>query len=319
MTDTAIIELGYLAFEVSDLPRWEHFAGEVLGLVVRNGPDTPAGKATRLLRMDETAQRFILIEGSADDYAFAGWRVADPGEVESFGARLSQHGVKWSRGTDAELALRGVESMLHFLDPAGNRHEIYCGTALADTPFVSRQVPAGFVTGAGGLGHVVYEVENYAAVVAFAQSVMGLSLSDHIDMAVAPGVSVEISFFHTNERHHSFAVAPRPPVPGPHKRIHHFMMEAREMSDVGRARDRCLAARQPVIMDIGQHPNDQMISFYGQTPSGFNVEFGYGGVLVDDANWQVVRYDHISEWGHRPAQPLETHGTRAGAVEGKQA
>ncbi len=100
MTDTAIIELGYLAFEVSDLPRWEHFAGEVLGLVVRNGPDTPAGKATRLLRMDETAQRFILIEGSADDYAFAGWRVADPGEVESFGAARPFHAMLAQSGTE---------------------------------------------------------------------------------------------------------------------------------------------------------------------------------------------------------------------------
>ncbi|MDW3688239.1 VOC family protein [Cupriavidus sp. CV2] len=317
MTDAAIIELGYLAFEVSDLPRWEHFAGEVLGLSVRHGPNTSAGKATRLLRMDDAAHRFILVEGGADDYAFAGWRVADAGEVEAFGTRLTQHGVQWTRGTDAELALRGVEIMLHFLDPAGNRHEIYCGTAHADTPFVSARVPSGFVTGAGGLGHVVYEVENYPAMADFVQSVMGLRLSDHIDMAVAPGVSVEIAFFHINERHHSFAVAPRPPVPGPHKRIHHFMLEAREMSDVGLARDRCLMAGQPVIMDIGQHPNDQMISFYGQTPSGFNVEFGFGGVLVDDANWQTTRYDHISDWGHRPAQPLAMHGAQAAATEDK--
>jgi hypothetical protein len=44
-----------------------------------------------------------------------------------------------------------------------------------------------------------------------------------------------------------------------------------------------------------------MISFYGATPSGFLVEFGWGGVKVDQSNWQVRSYDKFSEWGHRPA------------------
>ena len=208
--------------------------------------------------------------------------------------------------------------MIHFGDPAGNRHEIYSGGVVADTPFTSALVPSGFVTDAGGLGHVVYEATEYPEMVEFAQQVLGLRLSDYIDLKVAPEVTVEIAFFHANQRHHSFAVAPRPPVPGPHKRIHHFMLEARSVSDVGRARDRFLSFGQPVIMDIGQHPNDQMISFYGQTPSGFNVEFGYGGVLVDDARWQTCRYDHMSAWGHRPAAPLGSDAGHSAVAEGVQ-
>jgi len=299
----AITNLGYLGFEVSDLARWDAFASEVLGLEVRPGLASPEGRPTRLLRMDVASHRLILVEGLADDCAFAGWRVADVAAVEAYGRQLDTLCLPWTWGSEAELALRGVERMLHFQDPEGNRHEVFCGLPEGDGPFVSPQVPSGFVTGTGGLGHIVYEVNNYPAMVDFAQRVLGLRLSDHIDMPVGPGMAIEIAFFHANERHHSFAVAPRPPF-GPKKRIHHFMLEAGSISDVGRARDRCHQAGHAISMDIGQHPNDQMISFYGETPSGFFVEFGYGGVLVDDAQWQPTRYLGISAWGHQPLPPF---------------
>jgi 2,3-dihydroxybiphenyl 1,2-dioxygenase len=257
--------------------------------------------------MDDASYRIILTQGAADDCAFAGWRAADAVAVAAFGKKLDGLGLPWEWGAAEELTLRAVQLMLHFKDPEGNRHEVFCGAQVEPNPFVSEKVGSGFVTGTGGLGHIVYEAANYPGVVDFAEKVLGLKLSDHIYIAVAPEVKIQVSFFHANERHHSFAVAPRAPVPGPHKRIHHFMVEVRSISDVGHARDRCLAFGQPVIMDLGQHPNDQMISFYGQTPSGFAVEFGCGGVLVDSANWTVERYEQMSDWGHRAAGPLTIH------------
>jgi hypothetical protein len=41
-----------------------------------------------------------------------------------------------------------------------------------------------------------------------------------------------------------------------------------------------------------------MLSFYATTPSGFDLELGWGGAKVDDA-WPTAHYDHISAWGHR--------------------
>ena len=89
------------------------------------------------------------------------------------------------------------------------------------------------------------------------------------------------------------------------------------MADVGSARDRCLAFGLPVVMDIGQHPNDQMISFYAYTPSGFLFEFGWGGVKVDDAFWKAEAYGRVSNWGHRPygVMPGEGPAMPAAAVE----
>ena len=58
-------------------------------------------------------------------------------------------------------------------------------------------------------------------------------------------------------------------------------------------------------MDLGRHPNDLMTSFYVRTPSGFDLEYGAGGVTVDDAAWETETYDALSIWGHAlPADGL---------------
>jgi 2,3-dihydroxybiphenyl 1,2-dioxygenase len=293
-----ITELGYLGLEVSNLPRWEQFATDVLGLTVKHGIQPN----TRLLRMDANDYRFILTEGPADDFAFAGWRSPNGATVEAFGKHLDSHGVAWSWARDDELALRSVERMLHFTDPSGCRHEVFTGPQLALDRFSSPKVASGFVTGAGGLGHVVFSSRAYAETLEFAHQVIGLATTDHIRLVISPEFTFDVAFMHINERHHSMAIAPA--LPDVKKRIHHFMIEVNAVEEVGFARDRCLALGLPVAMDIGQHPNDRMISFYGQTPSGFHVEFGYGGVKVDAATWQVASYPKLSEWGHRPSNEV---------------
>lgn len=310
--NVSIIELGYLGFEVSDLPRWERFATEVLGLDVSTGPGN-----TRLLRMDAAPARFILAQGVANDLAYAGWRVGSSAEVNAFVRHLAGQGVHATLGTPEELSTRHVVSMAHFTDPDGNRHEIYAADSPSLPPFASPLMPSGFVTGAGGAGHVVFEAADYPAMIAFARNALGFALSDNIYLEPAPGARIEVSFFHTNERHHSLAIAPRSPAPGPKKHIHHFMLEAASISDVGQARDRCLEFGLPVVMDIGQHPNDRMVSFYAYSPSGFLFEVGWGGVKVDDATWKVNAYDHVSVWGHRPfgAPPSQSSPVPAAAVE----
>lgn len=38
-------------------------------------------------------------------------------------------------------------------------------------------------------------------------------------------------------------------------------------------------------------------------PSGFQVEYGDSGKLVDDATWTPDRYTATSYWGHVPTDP----------------
>jgi hypothetical protein len=106
---------------------------------------------------------------------------------------------------------------------------------------------------------------------------------------------------HVNPRHHSFAVAPfrgaLPGGPAP-KRLNHFMIEVNSLDDVGYA----LALFQQRGIGVGQlgrHTNDRMLSFYGATPSGFMVEVGTGGRLIENEDeWEVQNFRATSFWGH---------------------
>lgn len=79
----------------------------------------------------------------------------------------------------------------------------------------------------------------------------------------------------------------------------YFMLEARTLDDVGYALERHHAAGAPISMGLGRHPNDEMVSFCSRTPSGFDIEFGCGGLLIDDDTWTVSEIGRPSLWGHR--------------------
>jgi hypothetical protein len=117
-------------------------------------------------------------------------------------------------------------------------------------------------------------------------------------MELAPGIVLEVRFFHCNARHHSLALA-RAPFELP-QRLHHLMVETRDRDDVGRAFDRAFAAGLPLPNGLGRHDNDGMFSFYVQSPAGFQVEVGHGARQVTDPWTDDRRYDRISAWGHQP-------------------
>jgi 2,3-dihydroxybiphenyl 1,2-dioxygenase len=288
----SVRQLGYLGFEVSDVARWERFAVDVLGLA----PAQRAADGSLALRMDEREQRIVLHPGPADDLAYLGFEVATDADLEALGAALARAGHEVGEGKAETAAARRVARLLHATDPSGIPVELYVGAAVAKEPFRSPRVASGFVAGDEGLGHAVICAKDAAASERFYLELLGLRLSDRIRMPLSKDFTLDIRFLHMNARHHSiaFASAPLP------RRIHHFMLEVGSEDDVGRARDRALAAGVPLAMDLGKHPNDRMFSFYAKTPSGFDVEIGSGGVKVDDATWSVRTYDHMSLWGHRP-------------------
>jgi 2,3-dihydroxybiphenyl 1,2-dioxygenase len=295
---SAVTSLGYLAFEVKDLAAWESFATNVLGLeVVRRREG--GGLA---LRMDGRAHRFFVTPGELDDVSCLGWDVGDARALAETTQRLRAAGVEVTEGDDAACRARGVAALVRFRDPAGTPSELFHGLERAGAPFKSAIVRNGFVADDLGLGHVVVSARDKTESVAFYRHVLGFHLSDHI-VCDFHGYRVDLDFFHaagrSDARHHSVAMG------GPQrKRIHHFMIEAREMDEVGLAFDRTMKAGLRIMQTLGRHPNDRMFSFYAQTPSRFQFEFGWGGRTVDDATWKPTTYDRISEWGHHPPEML---------------
>jgi len=286
--------LGYLGLKVKDPAAWSTFATGVLGLM----PAESAPDAHRF-RLDDQAWRIAVEPGEADDLAYVGFEVAGPAELEILRRRLVEAGLAVGNADPGLVAERQVLGMLTCRDPDGLEVEIFYGPTLrTETPFASPAGVTAFVTGDQGLGHVVLSTREMDASRRFYQDLLGFRLSDVIRMQVNPQFSFDLEFFHCNTRHHTLALMP---VPTP-RRLHHIMVQVPTLDAVGFALERAEAAGAPITATLGRHTNDHMVSFYARTPAGFEVEFGYGALEVDDAVWRVTRHDKPSSWGHkRPA------------------
>jgi 2,3-dihydroxybiphenyl 1,2-dioxygenase len=294
MANAAVTQLGYLGFEVKDLDAWRKVTTEVLGLVVASeGTD-----GSFSLRMDSYAQRFFVTPGDGNDLSVVGWQADGPAELAALSTKLEAAGITVTAGTAEEAAARNVAGLIKFTDPGGVPSEIFYGPEKAATPFESPVVTSGFIADDMGLGHAVLTARTQAESVEFYEKVLGFRLSDKIVCEIQ-GYKVDIAFMHANRRHHSIAFGDQQ-----RKRIHHFMLEARELEDVGKCYDRAIRAGLRIVQTLGRHPNDRMLSFYAKTPSGFEFEFGWGGREIDDATWETTTYDRVSDWGHHPPQML---------------
>jgi extradiol dioxygenase len=105
----------------------------------------------------------------------------------------------------------------------------------------------------------------------------------------------KLVFLHCNPRHHSLAMVGMPGLRG----LHHIMLQVNELDDVGMAYDLCDQKSVPIVMTLGRHSNDEMFSFYMRSPSGFEIEYGWGAKTVDDATWSPAFFDVPSVWGHK--------------------
>ena len=88
-------------------------------------------------------------------------------------------------------------------------------------------------------------------------------------------------FFHVNGRHHSFAM-----VGSGQTGFHHFMVEFQNLDDAGQGYDLAQLEEDRIAYTLGRHTNDYMTSYYANTPSGFFVESGWGGRVIDSATWE---------------------------------
>jgi extradiol dioxygenase len=286
-----IQSLSYVGVQSPNAEKWLEFGPEILGAeIAGRGPD-----GSVRLRVDDAVQRIEVHPGARDELAYLGWEVAGAEALEAAIVALEKRSLVVQRGDAALAAARSVCELAWFADPFGFRHELSWGLLTRPATFRPGRAMSGFVTGEGGLGHVVLIVPELAAAERFYGDVLGLRLSDRID------AGVKVRFYHCNQRHHTLAFASIPGMVG----MHHLMLEVASLDDVGIALDRCNARGLSLAMGLGRHTNDFMTSFYVRSPSGFEIEYGWGGRVVDDATWEVRSYDAQSIWGHHPpAKPL---------------
>lgn len=282
--------LGYAVVSATDLDAWHRFAVELLGLQPAEHTDDRL-----VLRMDEYAYRVDIRKGDTDGIQALGWDMGSDDALDDVAKRLADAGYAVSRLGAEAAAARGVEGLVRFRDPDDNYDmELFWGLRNATARFAS-PTGARFLAGRLGLGHAFQVVTDGAAYRRLFIEILGFRLSDHIDM---PG-GVTGVFLHCNPRHHSFAFAQAPHRP---TGVGHLMFEVDDIDVVGRAYDKVLDGAAPIRSTFGKHTNDKMISFYVGSPSGFGIEYGTGGIAIDDETWLPTRYDVAHYWGHhRPS------------------
>jgi 2,3-dihydroxybiphenyl 1,2-dioxygenase len=281
---SSVVGLGYVVIGATDLDAWEHFACDLLGLqCVERSADR------LLLRMDEMSYRLDIGRADQDQVQILGWEVRGETELRDLSARLEAEGYSVKVEDEGAAQQRKVSGLARFDDADGSSLELFYGLQKHRSKFVS-PTGARFCTGVGGLGHAFQMVSDNEVFRKLYVDILGFRLSDHIDFA--PGFFG--TFLHCNPRHHSFAF-----VQAPQGGVQHLMFEVDDIDTVGRAYDQVLAGEAALTSTFGKHSNDQMLSFYVQTPSGFAVEYGTAGLMVDDRTWTPARYDVASFWGHQ--------------------
>ena len=279
----AITALGYLGIRSERRDDWSAFAGGLLGM-----QEVDRGGKTLAFRMDDRKQRLVVSDEPGETLAFMGWEVENRQDLEYYATRLDAAGYPVTYGSPDLADRRFVEDILLFHDPAGNRIELVWQLMSSTDPFVPGRPISGFQTGPVGMGHAVLHVDNIDTMVPFYRDVLGFKLSDY---GLTP---VPLYFFHVNQRHHSFALVGSGKVG-----FHHFMVEYQNLDDVGQGFDLAQLDAGRVAYTLGRHTNDYMTSFYAHSPSGFFVENGWGGRVIDPRIWEPHETSvGPSFWGH---------------------
>ena len=276
--------LGYIGVRAKNLEDWAGYGVNFLGL-----QKIDKSRQTMAFRMDDRKQRLVVDADGGQGIGFFGWEMADAAALDDIAARLERMGTRVARGSRALADERQVKDLVVCNDPEGNRLEFFHGGAVASDPFKPGRNISGFRTGSLGMGHVVMHCESLKEMMPFYQEVLEFKLTDYWLRPFAG------YFFHVNGRHHSIAL-----VGTGKKMTHHMMLELFSLDDVGQGYD--LVQNDPkkkIAVTMGRHSGDYVTSFYTWNPSGFMVEYGWGGQVVDDSNWKPFERKHgPSLWGH---------------------
>ncbi|MFV3126787.1 VOC family protein [Niveispirillum sp. KHB5.9] len=296
-----VTQLGYVGIGTTRMEAWRDTVTGVIGAEIL---DPVAGDDAMRLRIDAMHHRLAIRPSDRDDVLYAGWQVESAREMDRLVAALDKAGARPQEGDAATCADRHVDRLVRFTDPDGYANELYLGPEHGTEPLRPSLPVSGFTAGTLGLGHVVRHCRRYREMVDFYADILSFRISDRIVWADMDG-----TFMRCNPRHHSLALLNESLGMGSGE-TNHVMLEYASLDDVGRAYDRVLRRGDPVIMSLGRHSNDATTSFYFVCPSGMGIELGTGGVLVDDADWQVKTFTTTRIWGH--LLPHERNGEARG-------
>lgn len=323
MAAPLIYGLGYVRIWQADVEAWRAFGEQVVGMSASRDEH-----GTTLLRMDDWVAR-VIVEASPrssdvrdagepagrdrdaplSERVAIGWECPSAEAWSTARAALEGAGIAIEDGSGPTPWCRDSFS---FVDPSGFRSELfYGGKRDPATHFVS---PRGvrFVTGNQGMGHVTVFARDASRTIDLYTQLLGFQIRE---AKTSDDGSLRMAFLSPGPREHSLALI----ASEDESRLAHVLIEVADLDDVGRAMDRCLDGLAPMTVSIGRHWNDEMISFYLRSPSGFDFEYGFGGRRAVSAEWSRGEQGgsgRTSSWGHRRVDAEGRLGPQLGSQPG---
>lgn len=270
------------------------------------------GDGRILVRMDERIARFVIDPTGADRgngaevlETVAGWECRSEEAFERVHAAIEGAGVETIHSLTGRPWCR---KSFECVDPSGLRCEFFYGGKVDPARQFVSPLGISFVTGDQGMGHITIASSDVEGAVEFYQQLLGFQVRE---TKTVGGARMRWAFLSPNTREHSLALM----ASEGQSRVLHLLVEVPELDAVGRAMDRCLDGLAPMTISLGRHWNDGMVSFYLRTPSGFDIEYGFGGKVVDLDGWTRIEQggsELVSLWGHRVIQSDGTLGLQIG-------
>lgn len=306
MQRSPVTSLGYLVVHSDEQGAWREFGTGVLGMsALSNGADL-------LLRMDERVGRIIVspppdsrTPGAKAPFV-VGWECPAESEWQRAAAAIEKAGLAVTAAPDSAWYTEAFRCV----DPAGVECEFFYGGKVDPADHFVSPTGVRFVTGRQGVGHVTISTPACREAVEFYSGVLDFQVRE--TKITGPERAWRWAFLSPSEREHSIAVMDT----GRDGQLMHVLIEVDDLDSVGRAMDRCLDGRAEISVSLGRHWNDEMVSFYVRTPSGFDVEYGYGGRRIESGEWSRRAQGGsgaVSLWGHRVMRPDGTLGPQIGS------
>jgi extradiol dioxygenase len=289
--------LGYIGVSSAHAIEWLDFAPGVLAAMAGESED-----GSIYVKIDDTHHRLVIHPGQHESLDYVGWEYPNEAALEEAVTVAEFRGADVAWASSEVANLRHVRKLAVIDDPVVSySHELYVGLETEVGSFDPPRLHHGFVTADRGMGHYVADTPNATKMGSFALDILQLKLTD----IARSDNGAEARFFHCNRRHHSFAFVAGPTITC--SALRHIMFQVDDIDDVGRALDAVEERGVEIYMTLGRHHNDRMVSFYMASPSGFAIEYGWGGVEISEG-WVPVTERRSEIWGHRYTQQSDDPG-----------
>ena len=263
-----LITVGYVGYESPTFKSMAEYGPEVFGFGLNETMDDESVYLTS----DDAFWRIAVHPGEESRLAYVGWEAKDKYAFEDAVEKLRSHGLEVTLGNEDVEARRGAFGVAQFKDPAGWPHEIYYARQIRPGTFRPGRSHAGFLSWEYGM-HVVIAAQDLDPVDHFCHSILELNY-----FGTGNNVKGFASFWRAKRSVLSHNIAyvklPHYQVGNHSTRVtgHHTAFYCKSDDDVGIAYDLVRQREQHILIDLGKHAPDPVLSFYSMTPGGFVLE-----------------------------------------------